>query len=160
MPTQAAQRTAARAEVVIYTLPTVPPTIDDTTLDAILDSCLRASVWAASTSYSINDSVVPSARNGHSYNVIVAGSSDTTEPTWPTSISSTVSTGASDPQLTFQEAGVDYSNVYDVRKAIHLCAVYKMNQAAALRASGNEQMQQVFDHWKQVSEKFSSIEIA
>ena len=35
-----------------------------------------------------------------------------------------------------------------------------MNQAAALRANGSEQMQQVYEHWKEISEKFSSIEVA
>lgn len=52
--------------------------------------------WAASTAYAVGDSVEPTTPNGFIYEVDTggAGTSDSTEPTWPTSgIGSTVTDG-------------------------------------------------------------------
>jgi hypothetical protein len=50
--------------------------------------------WAVVTAYSLGDSVIPTTPNGYRYECTTAGTSHaTTEPTWPTSISSTVADG-------------------------------------------------------------------
>lgn len=41
--------------------------------------------WAASTAYVVGDTVVPTSRTGRRYIVTIAGSSDASEPSWPTS---------------------------------------------------------------------------
>ena len=41
--------------------------------------------WIASTAYSLNDIVHPTTANGYYYVCTTAGTSDSTEPTWPTS---------------------------------------------------------------------------
>ncbi len=51
------------------------------------------SAWAASTAYSVGDIVVPTTANGYYYECTVAGTSDTAEPTWPTTIGNTVADG-------------------------------------------------------------------
>lgn len=50
--------------------------------------------WAASTAYSVGDRREPTTPNGFIYEVTVAGTSGSSEPTWPTSgIGSTVTDG-------------------------------------------------------------------
>jgi len=49
--------------------------------------------WVASTAYSLGDTAEPTVDNTYRYSVTVAGTSSGTEPTWPTSIGSTVVDG-------------------------------------------------------------------
>ena len=70
--------------------------------------------WAASTAYVVGDKVYPTVRNGHYYEVTVAGTSDTAEPDWPTDDGDTVV----DNTVTFAEAGVDpWAGHYDLNAA-------------------------------------------
>ena len=67
--------------------------------------------WAASTSYSVGDTVVPTTPNGHIYVCEVAGDSGSAEPTWPTDGSTVV-----DNTVTWRDAGtldvtIDYIKV-------------------------------------------------
>ncbi len=50
--------------------------------------------WAGSTAYSIDDYVIPTTANGYYYRCTVAGTSGSSEPTWPTTIGSTVTDGS------------------------------------------------------------------
>ncbi|MFA5376444.1 MAG: hypothetical protein WC455_11930 [Dehalococcoidia bacterium] len=63
---------------------------------------VRAS-WVAGSAYSVGDLVVPTAasENGFYYKCTVAGTASGTAPTWPTTISGTVSDG----DVTWQQAG-------------------------------------------------------
>jgi len=49
--------------------------------------------WVASTAYSLGDTAEPTVDNTYRYKVTTAGTSGGTEPTWPTSIGSTVVDG-------------------------------------------------------------------
>jgi len=49
--------------------------------------------WAASTAYSAGDVVHPTTLNGYVYECTTAGTSGTTEPTWPTTPGDTVTDG-------------------------------------------------------------------
>ncbi|KKN71502.1 hypothetical protein LCGC14_0420810 [marine sediment metagenome] len=46
--------------------------------------------WAASTAYSVNDTVIPTSANEVEYICTTAGTSDSSEPTWPTEVGDTV----------------------------------------------------------------------
>lgn len=52
--------------------------------------------WAASTAYSLSDKRKPTPpnRNGYSYNVTTAGTTGSSEPTWPQEIGATVTDGS------------------------------------------------------------------
>ena len=54
----------------------------------------QPSAWAASTDYSVGDYVRPTSANGYNYECTVAGTSGTSEPTWPTTIGETVTDGS------------------------------------------------------------------
>ena len=48
-------------------------------------------IWVASTAYSVGDCIVPTSSNGFRYTCTIAGTSDSSEPTFPTvGIGSTV----------------------------------------------------------------------
>ena len=51
------------------------------------------SAWAASTAYALGDFVEPTTHNGYKYECTTAGTSGTTEPTWPTTPGNTVTDG-------------------------------------------------------------------
>ena len=52
-----------------------------------------AAAWAASTAYSVDDIVKPITENGYLYRCTVGGTSDSSEPSWPTTFSTTVTDG-------------------------------------------------------------------
>ena len=58
-------------------------------------------IWQASTSYSIDDIVIPTTKNGHRYRCTTAGTSAASEPTWPTTKAGT----AVDGTVTWTEDG-------------------------------------------------------
>lgn len=70
-------------------------------------SQMPSTTWAASHAYLAGEVVKPTSRNGHLYQVIVAGTSGGSQPTWPTTAAGTVTNGG----VTFQEFGIDI--VYD-----------------------------------------------
>jgi hypothetical protein len=54
-----------------------------------------STAWSTSQTWKVGDYIVPSAANGYWYKATVAGAgSTTTEPTWPTTVGSTVADGA------------------------------------------------------------------
>jgi len=61
------------------------PGVDNVTLTPtyILDD------WAASTAYSVGDTVIPTTPNGYRYVVTTAGTSNSSEPSWTTTIGNT-----------------------------------------------------------------------
>lgn len=56
---------------------------------------MKGTAWEASTAYSLGDIVVPTAglENGFRYECTTAGTSDASEPTWPTTEGATVNDG-------------------------------------------------------------------
>lgn len=71
--------------------------------------------WRLSTAYAAGAKVVPTTRNGHVYTAS-AGTSGTTEPTWPTASGAAVVNGG----VTFTEAG-----------SLYWAPIWDLNYAAA-----------------------------
>ena len=65
------------------------------------------SIWVASTVYSEGDIVTPITRNGRRYRCSVAGTTDSSEPTWPSTTSDTVV----DNTATWEEYGGEHCNI-------------------------------------------------
>lgn len=101
--------------------------ITEDDISRILDQNAVASVWVASTDYVYGDVVIPTDdnRNGHRFVCIVAGTSDATEPSWPTWDNATVSDG---DNLTWQECGPEI-DLWDLIAAA--CAAYDLKIAKA-----------------------------
>lgn len=129
-------------------------------LDSILLEAKRAMTWATETAYVVGEIVMPTARNGHRYRVTQGGTSGATEPTWPTSLYGTVTSGSGSPALTFEEAGSEYSNVYDVRAAKKAVAALKKTKAAHFVGMGQVQFQQLFDHWERIEKQYRGVGVS
>jgi len=63
-------------------------TIGDTVVDNV-----GISNWVASTSYNVGNIVIPTTANGYTYECTTAGTSDSSECTWPTTVGETVTDG-------------------------------------------------------------------
>ena len=82
---------------------------------------VTASAWSSSNAYSVDDFVIPTVANDHYYKCTVAGTSDVSEPTWPTDGSTVV-----DGTATWLDMGViEYtlSTDYQVNYRIGLLEV-------------------------------------
>ena len=81
--------------------------VNDTINVALLASFSPSySAWAASTSYAEGDIVVPTSRNGRRYRATNSGTSDSGEPTWPTTAGGTVV----DNGVTWEEYGGEHAD--------------------------------------------------
>lgn len=73
------------------------------------------SVWPASTLLVLNDIYLPTTANGHKYQVTTAGTTGTTEPSWPTTAGGTVASGSAVfteiGSTVLQQAGLSRANV-------------------------------------------------
>ncbi len=63
---------------------------DDGKIHILVPTISTSTAWQASTSYSLNDTIVPTTLNDYEYICTTAGTSDSSEPTWPTGIGDTV----------------------------------------------------------------------
>lgn len=72
-------------------------------------------VWPASTLLILNDVYLPTVPNGHKYQVTTAGTTGTTEPTWPTGAGATVASGSAVftevGSTVLQQAGLTRANI-------------------------------------------------
>lgn len=80
--------------------------------------------WVASTPYALGDVVVPTTANGHQYVCTVAGTSSSTQPTWPTTQGTTVTDGT----VTWTEDATANASVDNSGSP----AVFTMNAAATV----------------------------
>lgn len=165
MPTVPEQKTAALEKMRLYCQPSLEPKLDDPgDLEAVLDARKRADTWAAATAYTYGQVVLPTVRNGHRYRCVQAGTSGATEPVWLKSQGEQQSDGTSSPVLTWEEAGPDFDNVYDIRGAIHDAWMLKAVKASLSvdmsQQVGGIQASQVYDHCVEMARKFAPVDIA
>jgi hypothetical protein len=151
--------TEARARLSDLVAATVFPQLSTEQLDRLLRSARRVDAddhlpsddteWAASTVYEADAFVVPTSRNGHTYRVSVAGTSDSTEPTWPTGAGETVVDGT----VTWTEASEGQSiwtGTWDFFRAAaegwRIKAGLVSNRHAFGSNQGNYNPEQLFEH--------------
>lgn len=147
---------AALAELKRLAQPDTQPKLTDPELDAILDTVLRATVWASATVYTWGDSVIPTTRNGHRFKATTGGTSGTTEPVWPTRNMSSLDDGT----VTWQEAGADFKNLYDIRAAAHKAWLMKVAKATELFDHGGDTYSQILEHCKDMAKSMEPIKFA
>lgn len=162
----ATDRTAALVLLTEYLQPTVAPVLTTTAstgeVDVLLDRNRKARTWVTATAYVVGDIIVPVTRNGHRYRCIQPGTSGVAPAFtfWPTASGATVTEGASNPILTWQEDGFDSANIYDVRRAAYEGWRLKAQKASQLVNSGGGQFEKIYDHCMEMAEKFLQPMIA
>jgi hypothetical protein len=60
--------------------------------NVVKETVTTTAIWVASTAYSVGDFVSPTTENGYRYECTTAGTSDSSEPTWPTDVTSDTTT--------------------------------------------------------------------
>lgn len=113
----------ARARIELLTAWQSEPTLTADQIDLLVASSRRADSsyrwsdddtdWAASTAYLAGDKRAPRVRNGHVYTVTTAGTSDATQPAWPTTSGATVTDGT----VVWTETGASWTPTYDLNAA-------------------------------------------
>ena len=126
---------------------TLYPELTDNQLGNIIDQHKKFTTWQPNTAYSVGDMVIPTTPNGRVYQVIIAGTSTTTEPTFPSigyaigqCFYNYVGTPPNFYGLTFQDNGFITTEVYDVRAAAKQCWLLKASIAANLANTSDGQM--------------------
>lgn len=153
-----AERTAAIARVKLYVPHSAQPVLTDTEIEAIVDECQVAARWAAASAYVFGAMVRPVVDNGHYYRCEQAGTSDATEPLWPKNTGATITDGASDPILTWREAGTSRSGVFNVPLAIHKAWTIKAARASQLVKVDGQNYQQVYEHCTDMANRTAPLE--
>jgi hypothetical protein len=156
MPTVEDHKEIALAELRRLVQPDVTPALDDVELNAILDRVQRATFWTLTTAFIFGAVVLPATQNGHRYACTQGGTSGATEPTWPTRDGATITDGT----VTWQEAGSDYENVFDIRAAAHEAWLMKEAKALEMFDFGDQKLSQIADRCREKAESFSPILIA
>ena len=126
---------------------TLYPELTDNQLGNLIDQHKKFATWQPSTSYLVGDMIVPTIPNGRVYQCIIAGTSTTTEPTFPSigyavgqAFYNYVGTPPNFYGLTFQDNGFITTEVYDVRAAAKQAWLLKASIAANLANTSDGQM--------------------
>lgn len=98
---------------------------------SLLTQTARSLVRANSTPYVVGNRVVPATGNGRLYECIVAGTSDSSIPSWPTASSARQGYRIVDGTVTWQDVGYAYKEVYDINAASRECWLWRANQLAS-----------------------------
>lgn len=148
---------------------TLFPELDNNQLGNLIDQHKKYSTWTANTSYIVGDMVIPTVPNGRVYQCIIAGTSTTTEPTFP-QIGYAVGQAFYDYSalgpgeyygLTWQDNGFITQEVYDVRAAAKQAWLLKASIAANLANTDDGKMKvelhQIQENCLQMAGKFRSF---
>ena len=140
-------RLAAIKQLSDFCQSTLYPELTDNQLGNLIDQHKKFATWQPSTSYLVGDMIVPTIPNGRVYQCIIAGTSTTTEPTFPSigyavgqAFYNYVGTPPNFYGLTFQDNGFITTEVYDVRAAAKQAWLLKASIAANLANTSDGQM--------------------
>lgn len=164
----ALSRADAIARVSLWCDATSYPEVSTTDIGTVVDQFDRFATWTASTAYAVGDRIIPTTANGRVYEARRAGTSDSTEPEWPTWPGSQyqgwcVSDGPSDPQLLWVDAGPANVERYDVRSAARQVWLIKASRVAgeidSKDGSADVKLSQLRTHCLEQAEKFRPLVI-
>lgn len=124
--------TEAQALAKLETLcnPTAYPELSPAELLSFLNDTKRFATHAVSTAYAVGTAVVPATANGRLYQCIVAGTSGSTAPVWPTTYYRLYQR-IPDGTAVWQDIGPAYVETYNVTAAARLAWTRKAALAAA-----------------------------
>ena len=126
---------------------TLYPELDNNQLGNIIDQHKKFRTWEPNTYYAVGDMIIPTTPNGRVYQCIIAGTSTTTEPSFPSigyavgqAFYNYVGTPPNFYGLTFQDNGFITTEIYDVRAAAKQAWLLKASIAANLANTSDGQM--------------------
>lgn len=131
-------RSQAYDKLWLHAEPDCTPSVEGE-IAGILNRHQRCEIWTANTPYIYGDEVQLYPRNGSRYMCLRSGTSGATAPTWSTWQGCRVG----DNDITWQEIGADYENVFDIRAAAHEAWTVKAARASHLvtTSAGNSRIE-------------------
>ena len=154
-------RIVALKAVIDLVQPDVAPTLTQGEVELEVDRAKLVKTWTVSTAYNIEDVVVPAIRNGHAYECIQPGTSQSGAKAyedWSICTGARMADGSSSPQLIWREVGTDRfnprifgaeRNIYDIEWAAKKLARIKMTRSAQMVNDGDVSFEQLYEHWKE-----------
>jgi len=125
-------RAQALSEVALNCASDQYPQLDSTDLAALVDKWESYTVWTASTAYAVGDRIVPTTPNGRLYQVIIAGTSDATEPDWPEYTTYPYYAMSDGQDLTWEDIGPASPKRWDIMSASREGWLLKASRATGL----------------------------
>ncbi|HEX8289817.1 MAG TPA: hypothetical protein VF556_17680 [Pyrinomonadaceae bacterium] len=137
------------------------PALESAMVESVVRRHQRASIWTADTDYKIGDKVQPTVPNGHFYECVSPGQSDSVEPDWTLSTHSRMTEFASD--LVWRECETDFDgNIYNLRSAVHEAWILKAGCSANQFDVSIDQQKwhrsQVHDHCLSMAQRYIPID--
>jgi len=146
-------RTAALAELSEYVPIAVAPVLTSGELEAVLDRNKQASYWAATTAFTLGAFIQPTTKNGHRYKCTQAGTTGSTEPTFPLGTGSLITIGTAK----FIEDGVEFANVYNVQRAAEQGWRLKAAKASQFISTGDINFAPIFERCNQMAQSYAPL---
>lgn len=157
----AVDRALALTKLSASVQPDAEPRLEKDELEAILDATRRAQTWEANKDLTTGTYVQPTVRNGLKYMVVKSGNTGDVEPTWPTRPAQwsgvpgarQITSGT----VTFEEAGDEFKNVYNLRAAKREAWSQKMAKASQYPQTAGVDMSVIFEHCKAMRDSYESV---
>ena len=141
--------------------PDAQPALEPDELEAILDRTRRAQTWEPNKVLTTGTYVQPTVRNGLKYKVAKSGTTGATEPPWPTKpthwSASIAGRQITDNTVTFEEAGDEFRNVYNVRAAKREAWNVKMSKASQYPQTAGVDMSKIFEQCRAMRDSYESV---
>jgi len=162
-------RAEAIAQVSLFVDAQSYPQMSTTDIGSILDSFSRFTTWAVSTTYAVGDRVVPTTPNGRVYECRVAGTSGTTQPSFPAYTAYhfkgySLEDGTSNPTLAWVDQGPINVERYDVRTATRQAWMIKASRCAsdidAKEGTSDVKLSQLKAHCLSMAERYRPLVFA
>ena len=144
----------------------IVPELSTGEIELAVDRSRLATTWTANTAYKVGDVIVPAVKNGHAYECIQPGTSQS-EPrdyqSWIVTKGVHLSEGTSTPPLIWEEVGSDLfnpciagaeRNIYDIQGAAKKLWGIRMAQTAQWLQDGDVSFQQAYEHCKEMFNMF------
>lgn len=144
------------------------PQITTTEIGTILDDLIRWDYWTASHSYAVDDLIVPLIPNGRLYRCVAAGTSDSTQPTFPVFpsigfINQTIYESTTSGVI-WIDIGTAQNEQYDVQGATRRAWLLKASRCAgdvdSKEGLSDVKLSQLSDHCIRMAERFRPLVIA
>lgn len=164
----ALSREQAMSLITLYSQALSYPEVDSTVISTILDTHIRFTTWTPSTAYSVGDTIVPTTPNGRVYRCVIAGTSLTTEPDFPTYISRqwvgwTITEGVPSPSLTWVDVGPANVERYDINSSVRDVFLLKAGLVAteidAKEGQSDVKLSQLKMHLLDMAKRYRPLEI-
>ena len=142
---------AAYAEVFRQAQANMVPKLEDYEVFNIVKECKQAVYWQAGATLMVGPLFVqPPARTGHAYRVLVGGVAGASSPFSTTNFPAIVYDG--DVQLA--DIGFDFSNIFDIRRAVGKAWALKMAKSSEFINSSDGDERAIFENCKSMADAY------